>query len=267
MIPKRAPYSGQAYKLYADYNEIHIFVEDAGFENFYKVLFKKNGIKIEHVFSKNGKDSILRAAKDCSDTKCVFVVDRDWTDLFNAVPLGKNVVVLDMYSIESYLIDYDAFSGIILGDFPKCDIDKLFSKKSFEDILTEVSDKLRPLFECFAAMQKKTWGEKKKSCSYPPGRFQQENASCAPDITKIEQFISESGVSVFQEIKDYFSEPLLVQKGHGKYMLHYIWNNIRSNTKAGTIGMDRLMIRLAQLVNTREIEMLVDKIKRKALTR
>ena len=85
MIPERATYSGQSYKLYDDYNDIHIFVEDSGFENLYKVLFKKYGIKVENVFSKNGKQDVLDAAKACKDTKCVFIVDRDWDDLLGAI--------------------------------------------------------------------------------------------------------------------------------------------------------------------------------------
>ncbi len=80
MIPKRASYRGQSYKLYDDYNDIHIFLEDAGFENLYKVLLKKYGVKVENVFSKNGKKAVLKEAELCTDTKCVFVVDRGCAD-------------------------------------------------------------------------------------------------------------------------------------------------------------------------------------------
>ena len=115
MIPERAIYSGQSYKLYDDYNDIHIFVEDKGFENLYVVLFKKYGVNVENIFWKNGKDAVLKAAESCTDTKCVFMVDRDWDDLLGITSTLDNVVVLSMHSIECYLIDHKAFSGIILG--------------------------------------------------------------------------------------------------------------------------------------------------------
>ena len=261
MIPERATYSGQSYKLYDDYNDIHIFVEDSGFENLYKVLFKKYGIKVENVFSKNGKQDVLDAAKACKDTKCVFIVDRDWDDLLGAITTLKNVVTLSMHSIDCYLINHEAFSGIVLSEDPKCSIDTLFGKKHFNEILSGVSGKLRSLFECFVAMQMDHSGE--KGCSHKPGHFQQQNSSCAPDVRKITRFISDSGVSVTKPIKKYFSDKILTQKGHGKFMLHYVWEGVRNKTKSGRIGMEKLMIRLAQLINTQELEELTNEIKAK----
>lgn len=264
MIPERASYSGQSYKLYDDYNDIHIFVEDAGFENLYKVLFKKYGVRVENIFSKNGKEAVLKAAESCTDTKCVFIVDRDWDDLLGIMSTLKNVVVLNMHSIECYLIDHRAFTGIVLGESPKCNIDSLLGQKHFEKILTDVSDKLRPLFECFAAIQMSD--EKGKGCSHKPGHFQQKNRSCAPDEREIAQFISESRISVPQSVKDYFSDKVLTIKGHGKFLLHYVWEGVRHRSRIGRIGMEKLMMRLAQLIDTLELKTLTHEVKARALT-
>jgi hypothetical protein len=264
MIPERAYYRGQSYKLYDDYNDIHIFVEDAGFENLYKELFKKYGVKVENIFSKNGKESVLKAAESCEDPKCVFVVDRDWDDLLGIMPTLKNVVVLSMHSIECYLIDHIAFSGIVLGESPKCDIDSLLNEKNFAVILTDVSDKLRPLFECFAAMQMSD--EKVKGCSYKPGHFQQKNRACTPDVRKIAQFISDSGVSVPQSVKNYFSDKVLNKKGHGKFMLHYVWEGVRNRVNVGRIKIERLIMRLAQLIDTQELKALANEVKAKVFS-
>lgn len=262
MIPERASYSGQSYKLYDDYNDIHIFVEDAGFENLYKVLFRIHGLGVENIFSKNGKGSVLKAAKACKDPKCVFIVDRDWSDLLGNMTKLKNVVVLKMHSIECYLIDHEAFAGIILCESPKCEIHRLFGQEHFETILTDVSNKLRPLFECFVAMQ--MGNQKEKGCSHKPGHFQLKNRTCAPDARRIAQFISESKVSVPKSVKDYFSDKVLTNKGHGKYMLHYVWEGARHKSKVGKIGIEKLMMRLAQLVNTQELEALYSEVKARA---
>ncbi len=264
MIPKRAPYGGQSYKIYEDYNEIHIFVEDAGFENLYKVLFNRYDIKVENIFSKNGKESILKAAKSCSDSKCVFIVDRDWDDLFGIFPKLKNVVVLNMHSIENYLIDYGAFSGIILAESPRCEINSVLGQKHFSKILTNVSEDLRPLFECFASLQMK--GNGSKGCSHRPGRFQQKNRSCAPDVDTINQFISDSGVSVPKSVRDYFRDKDLSRKGHGRYMLHFTWEGVRQKSGVGKIGSEKLKIRLAQLINTGELKTLALEVKSRAIS-
>lgn len=262
MIPERTSYSGRSYKLYDDYNSIHIFVEDACFENLYKVLFQKYGVRLENIFSKNGKKSVLKAAESCSDTKCVFIVDRDWDDLLGIMPTLKNVVVLSMHSIECYLINYSAFSGIVLGESPKCNIHSLLGEKHFEEILTDVSDKLRSLFECFAAMQ--IGDEKGKGCSHKPGHFQQKNRSCAPDVWEIAQFVSDSGVSVPQSVKDYFSDKVLTKNGHGKFMLHYVWEGVRHRSQIARIGMEKLMMRLAQLIDTLELKTLIHEVEARA---
>lgn len=262
MIPERASYSGQSYKLYDDYNDIHIFVEDKGFENLYKELFKKYGVRVGSIFSKNGKRSVLKAAESCTDTKCVFIVDRDWDDLLGIMLTLKNVVVLSMHSIECYLIDHGAFSGIVLGDCPKCNIDSFLGEKHFGEILTDVSDKLRPLFECFVAMQMSD----KKGKMGPPGHFQQKNHSCAPDEREIAKFISDSGVLVPQFVKDYFSTEVLTIKGHGKFMLHFVWQGVRYRSRIGQIGMEKLMMRLAQLIDTPELKALTHEVKARALT-
>jgi len=264
MIPGRSSYRGQSYKLYDDYNDIHIFVEDEGFENLYKVLMQKYSVRVEHIFAKNGKESVLKAAESCSDTKCVFIVDRDWDDLLGIMPTLKNVVVLSMHSIECYLINHSAFSGIVLTEYPKDNIDNLLGKKHFEEILTDVSDKFRPLFECFATMQMSD--EKGKGCSYKPGHFQQKNQSCAPDEQQITRFISDSQVSIPHSVKSYFSDETLTNRGHGKYMLHYTWEGVRHRTKVGKIEITKLMMRLAQLVDTQELKSLAHEVTETALS-
>ncbi len=264
MIPERTTYSGESYKLYDDYNDIHIFVEDAGFENLYKVLLKKNGVRVENIFSKNGKESVLKAAESCLDTKCVFIVDKDWDDLLDIASALKNVVVLRMYSIENYLIDHNAFSGVVLGESPKLDIDNNFGENYFEEMLIDVSNKLRPLFECFASMQ--MIDERKKGCKHKPGHFQQKNNTCRPDELAISQFISDSRIEIPQYVKDYFSHKDLSKNGHGKYMLHYVWEVVRHKTNIGRLGMEKLMIRLAQLLDSQELKELAYEVKERVPT-
>jgi len=259
MIPKRGPYRGNAYKIFDEYNDIHIFIEDAGFENLYKILFHKNGLKVTNIFSKNGKRDVLRSAKSCEDPKCVFIVDRDWDDLFDCKPTLKNVVVLDMYSIENYLIDYDAFASIVLSDVPKGDINSIFSEADYKNILKRISDDLRPLFECFAAIQLEK--DKDKGCSHNPGYFQKKDRSCSPNEEEIDNFIKNSNISIPKYIKEYFFDSVLCSKGHGKFMLHYMWTAVRHHTQINQIHIEKLMIRLAQLLNTAALGMLNEKIK------
>lgn len=235
--------------LFDEYNDVHIFVEDFGFENLYKVLFKKHGLNVAKIFSKNGKAEVLAAAEICNDKKCVYLVDRDWDDLHESMPTLSNIVVLDKYSIENYVIDYDAFLGIILGEIPKFDIASNFSRIDFQNILTDLSNTLRPLFICFASMQQSE--NRERSCSITPGHFQVGNRTCAPDDAKIAEFTSNSTATITPEITDYFKDELLLDKGHGKYMLHFSWLAVKLKAGINTgLNPDKLLMRLALLVDT-----------------
>jgi hypothetical protein len=258
MIPKRGQYKGQSYKLFDDYNDIHLFVEDAGFENLYISLFNKHGVRLENVFSKNGKESIVRAAKACKDTKCVYLVDRDWDDFLNKLLPLKNLVYLDRYSIENYLVDYDSLVGIIVSENPKCNIDAVFKRRDFDNIIVDVSSKLKSLFECFLSMQLEE--DKQKGCSIKPSEFQRKDITCSPDIELIDKFVIDSNLLISAPVKEYFNESHPLNVGHGKYLLYFVWQGVRDKTKVVKINNDKLMVRLAQLLATEEIKTLIDKI-------
>lgn len=258
MIPVREPYSGQSYRLYNDYNDIHVFIEDAGFENLYKEIFRKYNLAIRKVFSKNGKKSVIEAAHKCNDKRCVYIIDRDWDDVLEKTYKCRNLLILEKYSIENYLIDYSAFYAIVLAGNPRKEIDKFFNKQSFNDIIDEVSNCLRPLFECYLAMQLS--GDSRPNCSRKPGSFKERNESCAPDKRAITSFIKEIGIPIPQLVKDYFEGDVLRVRGHGKYMLHFVWTGIQKLTALNQLKIDSLMIRLVQLADDSVFEVFYDKI-------
>ena len=173
MIPTRAPYSSQSYRLFTDYNDVHVFVEDAGFENLYREIFRSNGLQIRKVFSKNGKESVIEAARTCEDQQCVYLIDRDWDDALQINHTLENLVVLDKHSVENYLLDYSGFYAVVLADNPRGDIEALFGRRDFDSIIKQVSHRLRPLFECYLAMQ--LAGDLRPGCSRKPGVFQEKN--------------------------------------------------------------------------------------------
>ena len=74
MIPARTQYSGDSYHIYEDYNDIHLFVEDKGFENLYKTILERSGIPTKKVFSMNGKVSVIKEAQKNKDKKCRFLL-------------------------------------------------------------------------------------------------------------------------------------------------------------------------------------------------
>jgi hypothetical protein len=260
MIPTRSGYSGHSYKLFTDYNDIHIFVEDSGFENLYFEIFKRSEIRIRQVFSLNGKTSVVEAARNCNDSKCIYIIDRDWDDLLDIIEPAANLVALDKYAIENYLIEYSGFRAIVLSYHPRKNIDCILNQSMFDEIVQEVSNQLRPLFECYATMQ--LCKDARQNCSITPAKFQMKNNTCMPDPSEINNFITSIGLPIPNGVRNYFAGNVLCDRGHGKYMMHYVWKGVCniSNTRC-QLHIDSLLIRLAQTVNDQVFSDLYDKIK------
>lgn len=265
MIPRRTQYEGQSYRLYDDYNDLHVFVEDSGFENLYSEIFRRGGLRTRKIFSLNGKESIVQASLNCNDQKCVYLVDRDWDDALNIDHSSNNLVVLDKNSIENYLLDYSGFRAIVLADNPRGDVSGVFARNDFDTIIDNVSSQLRPLFECYLSMQ--LAGDKRTGCSRNPGYFKENGPSGGPCPNQIETFINDIAISVPQAISDYFSGSVLKDRGHGKYMIFYSWAAVRHSTGATQLRGDTLLIRLAQAIDPAILEELCNKVARKRTNR
>lgn len=262
MIPTRSEYSGQSYRLFTDYNDIHVFVEDSGFENLYAELFRRSGLNVRKVFSRNGKASVVEAARCCNDPRCVYVVDSDWDDFLNITHSLANLVVLEKYSIENYFIEYSGFRALVLADKPRGDLETLLSSGMFDSIVEDVSNSLRPLFECYLAIQAAQ--DKRPNCAIKPGRFQTKDKSCLPDTNVIAAFVADIGIAIPKDVRDYFAGDVLRDRGHGKYMLHFVWSGVRDASGAGQLSLDSLLIRLAQTIDSQVFRSLCTKIRRTA---
>ena len=79
MIPVRGNYAGKSHYLCQDFNDIHLF-QDKVFENLYQTILECCDIYTKKIFSKNRKQSIIEQSKKSKDQKCVYLIDRDWSD-------------------------------------------------------------------------------------------------------------------------------------------------------------------------------------------
>ena len=97
--------------LYSQFNDINIYVEDEGKENFYHLLFKRllPGIKLTKLFPLGGKTNVLSEARvHCRSKKKFYLVDLDFDDVLGKQLHYQNLIYLNRYSIENYLFNKDA---------------------------------------------------------------------------------------------------------------------------------------------------------------
>ncbi len=141
-IPTKSEAYLQAQDLfYRDFNEVFFYVEDTDSEEFYFQILKKlfPDIPFSNIFPLGGKKNVIQAAAtSSSDNSRVYIVDKDFDDLFECMYDFPNLFYLQRYSIENYLIEEEAVIAFIVSRKPQVNrkiISKLFS---FTPIYTEI---------------------------------------------------------------------------------------------------------------------------------
>lgn len=138
-------------------NTVDVFVEDTYDEEFYKVIinrvFEKTGHSVNKLIALGGKRNVIGACKadqDKRDVKRVYIVDGD-LDLINDTN-EKNIdylFVLEKYCIENYLIQEEPLIEIV-HDNILTDKEKITKILSFDNWLKGISDDLIDVFIHYA---------------------------------------------------------------------------------------------------------------------
>lgn len=111
--------------FHMDFTDFFFYVEDEDQENFYllvlKALYPK--IRFEQVFALGGKENVLAHWRTHSrhpmSKPAIYLLDKDYDDILGRVQLADNLVYLQKYSIENYLLQEDAFIDLVVEEFPK----------------------------------------------------------------------------------------------------------------------------------------------------
>lgn len=144
-------------KFFSYRNDIDIFTEDKEADKeFYKALFKNllgDKIIINDVSPLGCKANVIKAYKtqDKKDgRKKIFIVDGD-LDLLNSIRLSENnLISLDSYCIENYLIEENGITQLLYFNSGKHSIENIRSKLNFHKWLNFNAIVLTELFVNFA---------------------------------------------------------------------------------------------------------------------
>ena len=262
MNPTPRTYLGQSYKIFTEYNEKNVFVEDINKETLYEELLYKADLpyKITKIFCLGSKAGVLEHSKNDNDNDNVYIIDGDWDKLKSIQYSDKRVVSLSKYSIENYLLIIHAFVGVMKAEAPTTHIEEKKAKKYFKDFFKECSSDLLSLCEAFYIAQSIKTGAPKNS-QFNPGRFQKEPSCGEPCPVKISKYISEiKKVSHIQsewdDAKRLINSYPILDVVPGKYLLFYIWEYLRRKFGVKGLDQERLKVRLAQLLIQEDLEAL-----------
>lgn len=119
--------SATRFMYYQDFNDINIFVEDAGKEYEYETIFKRllgQGYKISSIFSAGGKNAVKERFVEFGTSnannpkiKNFYIVDGDFDRYIYSDEMIDNpfFIYLDTYNIENYFIDEHASTQFCKG--------------------------------------------------------------------------------------------------------------------------------------------------------
>lgn len=98
--------------LYKQFNTIDVYVEDTGKEQMYYNILSRllPGVKLAKIFSLGGKTNVINEAKkNQRSKKKIYIVDLDFDDVLGIEEPIRNLIYLERYSIENYLVEKHAF--------------------------------------------------------------------------------------------------------------------------------------------------------------
>lgn len=134
--------------LYRQFNDIDVYVEDTGKERLYFQLFKTllPGITVSKIFPLNGKENVIKESQaNCNNKRKVYLVDLDFDHVLGRKQSIRNLIYLERYSIENYLLDEDAIKEQIREKKPSISDAEILSRFNYSVEVSSVTNYLRKL--------------------------------------------------------------------------------------------------------------------------
>lgn len=131
--------------LYRQFNDIDVYVEDAGKERLYFQLFKNllPGINLAKIFSLGGKNNVTsEAAINSADKRKIYLVDLDFDGILGRKKNIRNLIYLHRYSIENYFIEEQTIKEQIRERKPSISDAEIASKFDYTEEVRKIAQYL-----------------------------------------------------------------------------------------------------------------------------
>lgn len=262
--------------FYDEYNDIDIYVEDEGYENFYEALINKllksENIKVNKIFPCGGKPKVehfYHVHKESNSRKNFFIMDSDFDRIFSNLIDDTNVYYMPEYCIENHLLEEKAITELILEESPKLPRKIISEKLDYQNWLNEQIEVLKNLFICFMVIQTNKLPEANVAIG-PSQFFDDKNKRLCH--CKINDFIEGIIVTYYNhdideynveanKIKELINYSEIDKKTFisGKYFIFALYFHMRS-VVSFNINHDSLLYRLLKLCELSSLDELPKKI-------
>ncbi|KGE16077.1 DUF4435 domain-containing protein [Sphingobacterium deserti] len=160
-IEDSIPEKNESYRFAEDiffiqFNDVSFYIEDSDQENFYHRILCNlfPDIRIEKIFPLNGKDNVIdECEKNIGDKTKVYLVDKDFDDLFGRKTNLSNLFYLNRYSIENYLFELDAIVEYIISEKPRLKRSVILRTLNIDNLISSIGSALEDLIYIFLLVQ------------------------------------------------------------------------------------------------------------------
>ncbi len=161
------PTKGEAY-LYAQdiffqkYNDLFFFVEDEAKEELYFTILKKIVVDIDFnkVFPLCGKQNMIQHHQEnILNKNFIYILDKDFDDILGLMIEDKNLIYLNRYSIENYLVDSKAICNFIISKKPTKNRVAIHSCLDIDSLIIDVVHDISKLVPLFIVVQRNLYNK------------------------------------------------------------------------------------------------------------
>ena len=261
-----------------DSQDLFVFIEDRNAIQIYKKIFQRiygDDFKVEKVYSMGNKQGVMEKFKEWYDntrdlSKCVFIVDKDYNFLLSSTFIDStNLIELEKYTIENYLIQQEAIIKYILIHKHNISEEKVLEKLSWSTWRNEMDVGFTNLFINFAIAFKYDLAQ---NCGQSPHIFLQKTDHRIDEHAiqeynalireKCEEFGIDYNLEM-EEIKKLFMVENQLDYDtliKGKYLLQSLIKYIKVMFDMKHIDINSLNYILADELNDEDFEFLKKKV-------
>jgi len=263
-IPSRSADGLAALDIfYSEFNEINFYVEDIDQENLYEVVLRNlfPAVRIDRIFPLGGKQAVLAHMMSVENAGITafraYIVDKDFDDLLGIQVSHPNIFYLDRFCIENYILEESAIVEVVIESHPKKRRQDIARDLGISDMIEYVLSSLKPLFICFACVQRFKLGL--ANCGEAPEKYCDKKR-----LWEIDQnaFKAYQGLLVKASKEAKLNPPLenpfsderisdiLIADEHtvvcGKYAAAMLFHYIKSKYRMGSITFESFVFRVAK---------------------
>ena len=276
-MPEYSDSANEALDIfYVGINEVNIYFEDADQENLYEQIVKKTvrNKKIARIFTLGGSSACLSHKSDPANEQIknrFYVLDKDFTDILGTQDQDDNVIYLDRFCIENYLMETTAIIEFVVECLPKEKATEIKSKLEIDSYIEEISDCARDIFKKFLLCQVKGLPVKNTSLSAENFATHDKGWYFCEDLIsnydgKITTALQQMGFSadivenLSDKIFDDFDRSSFHSVTSGKFIMSLIFHRIKLKYTIGSVNFYSFLYRVAKNCEMVSLEERFEKI-------